>query len=66
MKQRFSDFDLMRHNIETIEFWDNRLKTGEINGKYVYNYSLNDSLKFRNRNYLWNWLSKIYVNELYG
>ena len=66
LKQRFSDFELILNNNETIEFWDNRLKTGEINGKYVYNYSLNDSLKFRNRNYLWNWLSKIYVNELYG
>lgn len=65
LKQRYSDFELILNSNEAIEVADDRIKTDGINGKYVYNYSLNDSLKFRNRDYLWNWLLKIYTNELY-
>lgn len=65
LKQRYSDFELIVNSNQTIEVADDRIKTDGINGKYIYNYSLNDSLKFRNRNYLWNWLLKIYTNELY-
>ena len=66
MKQRYSDFELILNNNDTAKFGDDRIKTSEVNGKYVYNYLQDDSLKFRNRNYLWNWLSEKYANELYG
>ncbi|MCM1759081.1 hypothetical protein, partial [Bacteroides ovatus] len=66
LKQRYSDFELILNNNDTAKFWDDRIKTSEVNGKYVYNYLQDDSLKFRNRNYLWNWLSEKYANELYG
>ncbi|WP_242397950.1 alpha-1,2-fucosyltransferase [Bacteroides xylanisolvens] len=66
LKQRYSDFELILNNNDTVKFGDDRIKTSEINGRYVYNYLPDDSLKFRNRNYLWNWLSEKYTNELYG
>lgn len=66
LKQRYSDFELILNDSGEVKIFDGRIKTGEINGRYIYNYTRSDSLKFRNRNYLWNWLSKIYADELYG
>ena len=66
LKQRYSDFELILNDSGEVKIFDGRIKNGEINGRYIYNYTQSDSLKFRNRNYLWNWLSKIYADELYG
>lgn len=62
LKQKYTDFEIVMNNI-SCEKIDDRMVEKEVRGRYVYNYSYENHMKFRCDTYLYNWLQDMYNKE---